>query len=99
MDHFVDKVIPGVCKKEKEYEDVAWAVSMAGPLVSDLVLSGCDILNVVIPAATAAVMEYDTPENVAAEAEKAAYITAGIPGPKAAATKVAKLSCAVAEVQ
>ena len=98
MDHFVDKVIPGVCRKEKEYENVAWAVPMAGPLVSDLVLSGCDILNVVIPAATAAVMDYDTPENAAAEAEKAAYITAGIPGPKAAATKVARLSRAIAEI-
>lgn len=98
MDHFVDQVIPGVCKKEAQYEDVAWAVSMAAPLVSDLVLSGCDILNVVIPAAVAAVMEYDTPENAAAEAEKAAYITAGIPGPKAAAIKVARLSEAVSEV-
>lgn len=90
MEHFVDEVIPKVCMKQcSEY---AWAVPLAAPAVSDLALSGCVILNVVIPAAAAAVMGYDQPENTAAEAEKAAYVTGGIPGPKSAAKKVAQIA-------
>ena len=40
------------------------------------------ILNVVIPAAVAAVLGYAPIDEAAAEAEKAAYITAGIPAAK-----------------
>ncbi|MGI6204888.1 MAG: hypothetical protein ACOYJH_06420 [Anaerovoracaceae bacterium] len=49
-------------------------------------------MNAVIPAAVASVMEYADPADAAAEAEKAAYITAGIPGVKAAAKKLALLT-------
>lgn len=93
MEHFVDKVIPDVSLGK--CPEFAWAVPLAAPAVSDLALSGCCILNVVIPAAVAAIMEYSPADEAAGEAEKAAYITAGIPGGKAAAMKVANTACAV----
>lgn len=95
MEHYVDKIIPQV--SFGKCPELAWAVTLAAPAVSDLNLSGCNILNVVIPTATAAVMGA-APEDAAAEAEKAAYITAGIPGPKAAATKVARLATTIGQV-
>lgn len=93
--HFADDVIPKVCMGE--YKDIAWAVPYAAPSTSELCLSGCNILNVVIPAATAAVMGTHSAADAAAEAEPAAKITAGIPGCKAAATKVAELAVEIAE--
>lgn len=96
LEHFVDDVIPGVCVGK--YPEKAWAVPYAAPAASDLALSGCCILNVVIPAAVAAVMGYADPKEAAAEAEKAAYVTAGIPGPKAAATKLGTVAASVGAV-
>lgn len=96
LEHFVDRIIPQVCIGEKE--ELAWAVTTAAPAVSDIALSGCNILNVVIPTAVASIMKYAEPTDAAAEAEKAAFITAGIPGGKAAATKLAKLAMAVYEI-
>lgn len=96
LEHFVDDVIPKVSMGE--YADLAWAVPYVAPATSDLALSGCEILNVVLPAATAAILGYAAPEETAAEAEKAAYITAGIPGPKAAAVRLGKLALSVSEI-
>ena len=96
MEHFVDKVIPDVSLGK--CPELAWAVPLAAPAVSDLALSGCCILNVVIPVAVAVIMEYSPADEAAGEAEKAAYITAGIPGGKAAAMKVANTACAVYNV-
>ncbi len=93
MEHFTDQVIPQVCLGERP--DLAWATEIAAPLTSEVVLSGNMILNVVIPAAMASVMGYASIDDAAAEAEKAAYITAGIPGPKMAAKKAAKLACEI----
>ena len=96
MEHYTDQVIPKVCLGEAP--DLAWAVMIAAPITSELVLSGNMILNVVIPAAVAAVMGYASIDDAAAEAEKAAYITAGIPGPKMAAKRVSKLACQISEI-
>ena len=93
LEHFTDQVIPKVCLGEAP--ELAWAVAIAAPITSELVLSGNMILNVVIPAAVAAVLGYAPIDEAAAEAEKAAYITAGIPGCKAAAKKTAKLACKI----
>ena len=93
MEHFTDQVIQQVCLGERP--DLAWATEIAAPLTSEVVLSGNMILNVVIPAAMASVMGYASIDDAAAEAEKAAYITAGIPGPKMAAKKAAKLACEI----
>ena len=95
LEHFVDQVIPQVCTGEKT--ELAWAVTTAAPAVSDIVLSGGNILNVVVPTAVAAVLGYGEVTEIAGEAERAAYVTAGIPGGKAAAVKVAKLAAAVSD--
>lgn len=90
MKGFIHDVIPKVC--QGQCQDVAWAVPFAAAVMDDLSLSGCNILNVVIPAAVASAMKLDTPEAIAGEAEPAAYITVGIPGAKAHATEVGKMA-------
>lgn len=93
MEHFTDRVIPDVCFGKRD--DVAWAVPVAAPAVSDLALSGCCILNIVVPASVAALMEYSSIADASEEAQRAAYITGGIPGGKASAMKVAEEALAV----
>lgn len=90
MKGFIHDVIPKVC--QGQCQDVAWAVPFAAAVMDDLSLSGCNILNVVIPAAVACAMKLDTPVAVAGEAESAAYITVGIPGAKVHATGVGKMA-------
>lgn len=90
LEHYVDDVIPKASMGE--YKEIAWAAPYAAAASADLMLAGCNLINVVIPAAVAAAMNKYTPEDAAAEAEQAAYITCGIPGGKAAATKVARLA-------
>ena len=96
MEHFTDQVIPDVCFGKRD--DVAWAVPVAAPAVSDLALSGCCILNIVVPASVAALMEYSSIADASEEAERAAYITGGIPGGKASAMKVAEEALAVYDI-
>ncbi len=90
MKGFIHDVIPKVC--QGQLQDVAWAVPFAAAVMDDLSLSGCNILNVVIPVAVASAMKLDTPQAIAGEAEPAAYITVGIPGAKAHATEVGKMA-------
>ena len=75
MNGFVHDVIPKVCQGKRQ--DVAWAVPFAAAVLDELALAGCNIYNVVIPAATASAMKAGEPDLIAAEAEQAAYITAG----------------------
>lgn len=95
FEHFVDDVLPKVSMGQ--YQDKAWAIPYLTSPVSDLLLSGCNILNVVIPVSVAAILDYAEPAEAAAEAEKAAYITAGIPGPKASATRLSKIALTVSK--
>ena len=95
MKGFVHEVIPGVC--QGEYQDVAWAVPFAAAPLDELSLAGCNILNVLVPAVTAAAMKVDEPAKVAEEAEKAAYISVGIPGAKAHATEAGMMALAIME--
>ncbi len=94
LNHYVDDVIPKVSLGE--YKDIAWAAPYAAFASADLILAGCNLINAVVPAAVAAAAGISSPEEAAAEAEQAAYITCGIPGGKAAATKVAQLAAAIA---
>ena len=90
MKHFTDKILPesamGGCGEMRQ------AIPFAVPPAQEVVLSGCNLLNIVVPAAAAVCMGYSDPKSAAAEAESAAYITSAIPGGKAAATHVAKLA-------
>lgn len=90
MPGFIHDIIPKVCKGE--CQDVAWAVPLAAAAMDDLSLSGCNILNAVIPTAVACAMELGEPKELAGEAEKAAYVTAAIPGCKAHGTAIGKLA-------
>lgn len=81
MNGFVHDIIPKVCQGEAR--EVAWAVPFGAAVMDDLALAGCNILNAVIPVAVASAMEIGEPQDLAEEAEKAAYVTAGIPGCKA----------------
>ncbi|MCD8154988.1 MAG: hypothetical protein LUF78_09955 [Clostridiales bacterium] len=95
MEGFVHDVIPRVCKGE--CQDVAWAVPFGAAVMDDLSLSGCNILNVVVPAAVASAMGIDEPAVIAEQAERAAYVTVGIPGAKAHATEVGNMARDIAE--
>ncbi len=95
MKNYAADVIPKVCIGE--YEDVAWAVPYAASAASDIMLAGCNLLNAVVPAAVAAAMGKCQPEDAAAQAEQGAYITCGIPGGKAAATKIARLAVEIVD--
>lgn len=95
MKGFVHDVIPKVCKGE--CQDVAWAVPFAAAVLDELSLSGCNILNVVIPAAVASAMGLGEPKEIGGEAEKAAFVTSGIPGCKAHATAIGTLARDIAK--
>lgn len=95
MKGFVHDVIPKVC--QGECQDVAWAVPFAAAALDELSLAGCNIYNVVIPVATASAMKVDEPVKLAEEAERAAYITVGIPGAKAHATEVGNMALNIIE--
>ncbi len=90
LDGFVHDIIPRVVKGE--CQDVAWAVPLAAAVMDELALCACSILNVVVPAAVAAVMKKYEPAEAADVAEAAAFLTRAIPGAKFAAKNVAELA-------
>lgn len=93
MKGFVHDIVPKVAQGQKE--DIAWAVPLAAAVMCELTLAGNNIINVVVPAAVAAAMGANTAKEAAELAESGAYITAGIPGSKAAAEKVANLAISI----
>lgn len=90
MNGFVHDLIPKIAKGERE--DIAWAAPLAGAVLDEIILASNFNLNVVVPAAVASAMKLYAPEEAAEIAEKAAYISAAIPGGKASATRVGKLA-------
>ena len=95
MTCFVHDVIPKIC--QGQCQDVAWAAPFAAAVLDELTLAGCNIYNVVIPAATASAMKVAEPFAAAEEAERAAYITVGIPGAKARAAEVGMMALDIME--
>lgn len=95
MKGFIHDVIPKVC--QGECQDVAWAVPFGAGVMDELSLSGCNILNVVVPVAVASALKVQEPAAAAEEAERAAYVTVGIPGAKAHATEVGIMAENIAE--
>ena len=93
MKGFIHDILPRIC--QGECQDVAWAAPFAAGVLDDLSLSGCNILNVVIPVATASAMRAGEPAELAEAAERAAYVTAGIPGAKAHATEVGAMAAEI----
>lgn len=93
MNGVAHDLIPKITKGERE--DLEWAAPLAGAVAGEIALVAGSTYNVVVPAAVAAAMEVDTPKEVAAIVEKSAYLTAAIPGGKAAAKRVGKLALAM----
>ena len=90
FEHFVDDMLPKIALNR--LPDLAPFAPYAALPCSEIVLAGCCIVNVVVPAAVAVAMGKYALEDAAEEAERAAYISAGIPGGKAAAKKVAGMA-------
>jgi hypothetical protein len=61
-------------------------------------LAGNIGINCIVPAAVAAAMKLDTPEEIAVQAEVGAYISCGIPGGKANAAAVGRMAVDMIEV-
>jgi len=95
LDNFIHDLIPKMAKGERQ--DVAHAAPYAAAVACELTLAGSNIINVIIPAATAAAMGKLTPDEAAKQSESGAYVTAGIPGSKAAATKTAQTAVSIME--
>ena len=89
---FVHQIIPDVAQGKRD--DIAWCVPMVAAVLDELYLAGNTIINITVPAAVAAAMGIMEPAAAAVAAEKAAYITAGIPGTRPRAENVAKLAAA-----
>jgi hypothetical protein len=91
---FVHDLVPKVARGERG--DVAWAITPVAYVVGELLVAGNSIVNVTVPAAMAAVLGLHTPAEAAEIAERAAYVSAGIPGSKARAESAAMLACDIA---
>jgi len=88
----VNDIVPNVTLGNKDYDDIAWLVPIAAPVAAEQVLSGNNILNMVVPAAVASAMGLHDPKDAGEIAQNAAYVTASIPGCKAIATSVAEMT-------
>ncbi len=95
LEGFVHDLLPKIVKGERT--DVAWAVPLAAAVMSELYLAGNTIINVTVPAAVAAAMGTMTPQEAAAVAEGAGFITVGIPGARERAEQVARLAAKIAQ--
>ncbi len=93
LERFADRIVPGVARGE--HRELAWAVPLVAPVVSELLFAGNVILNVTVPAAVAAAMGLMDPVEAGRVAEAAAHVSAGIPGARARAADAARMACRV----
>ena len=89
-----DKVVPAVAKGE--IKDLEWALNIAVPVCSDHLFGGNHTMNIILPAAVAAIMGVETPESAGVIVDQASVITASIPGSKIRAQKVAEQAVRIA---
>ena len=95
LEGVIHDLIPRVAQGERE--DIAWAIPMAAAILDEMVLMGNTIINITVPAATAAAMGVMSAKEAATVAEINAPMTSGIPGAKQKAQKVAELAVAIME--
>lgn len=88
IEHFCDQFLPAIVKGE--FEELRPFTMPMASVVGDLAVAANVIINVIVPAAVAAAMDVAPVDEIAAQAEKGAYITLGIPGGKNHALAVAK---------
>ena len=91
---FVHDLVPKVVQGEAG--EIAWAVTPVAFAVGELLLAGNTIVNVTVPAAMAAVLGVHSPAEAAEIAERAAFVSAGIPGARARAESAARLARRIA---
>jgi hypothetical protein len=91
---FVHDLVPKVAKGERA--ELAPLITPVAYVVGELLVAGNSIVNVTVPAAMAAVLGLHAPAEAAEIAERAAYVSAGIPGSKARAESAAMLASDIA---
>jgi len=79
-------------------KEMAAVVGLACFPVAEFALSPHTILNITVPAAVAALLGLASPAEAGAAAEKAAYLTAAIPGTREKAQQVAERALEIAAV-
>ncbi len=93
LERYSDQVIPDVAQGKRK--DIAWAVPMVVPLASEILLASNVIINVTVPAAVAAAMGLMTPAEAGVAAQRAGFVSSGIPGSNVNAEAAAKLAVQV----
>jgi hypothetical protein len=96
----LERVVSEVPIKVAETDDAELRslLFIAGRILRELLLGGNMILNITVPTAVAVVMGLGTAKELAEAAEKAAYITAGIPGARQKAIEVSRLAERIAHI-
>jgi hypothetical protein len=90
LERLSDQIIPDLAFGKRK--EIAWAVPLATPLVSELLFSSAVLVNVTVPAAVAVAMGLMEPEEAGKIAREAGFITSGIPGADENATAVARIA-------
>lgn len=93
---FADDIVPKLSRGE--LSEMAPPAPMAAAVLNEVALVAASLLNITVPAAVASAMKLHTPTEAGAIAEKAAYLTAAIPGGKFSATAVGELALEIAEL-
>jgi hypothetical protein len=97
LEHYADQVIPDVAQGKRP--EIAWAVPLVVPLASEILLASNVVMNVTVPAAVAAAMGRHTPEEAGKIAQRAAFVSSGIPGANLNAEAAARLAKTVMDVE
>jgi hypothetical protein len=96
LERYSDQVIPDVAMGKRP--DIAALVPMVVPLASEILLASNVIINVTVPAAVAAAMGLHSPEEAGRIAQRAGFVSSGIPGSNVNAEAAARVALSVLEV-
>lgn len=96
LERYSDRIIPDVALGKRP--DLAWAVPMVVPLASEVLLASNVIINVTVPAAVAAAMGLLSPEEAGVVAQRAGFISSGIPGSNVNAEAAARVALQVMSI-
>ncbi len=96
LERYSDQILPAVARGR--HPELAWAVPLVAPLASEILLASNVIMNVTVPAAVAAAMGKMSPQEAGLAAQRAAFVSSGIPGANANAEAAAKLAKMVMEL-
>lgn len=96
LERYSDQIIPDVALGKRS--DIAWAVPMVVPLASEILLASNVVINVTVPAAVAAAMGLHSPEEAGLIAQRAGFVSSGIPGSNVNAEAAARVALSVMAV-